>query len=44
MLTFEEYQDLFGPVDELDLPINARECIDGVLYVYPELIPWDFYI
>lgn len=39
MLTFEEYQDLFGSVDELDLPINAKEYIDGILYVYPELIP-----
>ena len=39
LMTFEEYQDIYGSVDELDLPINAKEYIDGILYVYPELIP-----
>ncbi len=39
MISFEDYQDLYGSVDELDLPFYAKEYINGVLYVYPELIP-----
>jgi hypothetical protein len=39
-IPFIEYQNLYGgPEDEFDLPIEATEYVDGVLYVYPDLIP-----
>lgn len=38
MMTFDEYLDIYGPIDLEDIPDIAKEYRDGVWYIIPELV------
>lgn len=38
MMTYDEFLDIFGPIDLEDIPEDAKENRDGVWYIIPELV------
>ena len=38
MMTYDEYQDIYGLIDLDDIPDEAKENRDGVWYIIPELV------
>ena len=38
MMTFDEYLDIYGPIDFEDIPDIAKVRKDGVWYIIPELV------
>ena len=38
MMTYDEFLDVYGPIDLDDIADDAKENRDGVWYIIPELV------